>query len=145
MRTEPARRPERPAAERQTLTHCPLCRHEHFTYQFTQGGLPIVRCDGCRLLMRNPQPSDDELAAIYGDDYFFGTSATPGEDTYEAEFARLKQATAAGYLDRVERYLGWDSARRRGTPAARSRHRPGRSARRSAVARLRRRGHRVLG
>jgi SAM-dependent methyltransferase len=114
VRTEPARRPGQPAAARQTLTYCPLCRHEHFTYQFTQGGLPIVRCDGCRLLMRNPQPSDDELAAIYGDDYFFGTSATPGEDQYEAEFARLKQATAAGYLDRVERYLGWDAAARQG-------------------------------
>ena len=108
MRTEPARRPGQPAAERHTLTHCPLCRHEHFTYQFTQGGLPIVRCDGCRLLMRNPQPSDDELAAMYGEDDSFGTSATPGEDKedkYEAEFARLEQATAAGYLDRAERLL----------------------------------------
>ena len=114
MRTEPARVPGQPAAARQTLTHCPLCRHEHFSYQFTQGGLPIVRCDGCRLLLRNPQPSDDELAAVYGEDYFFGTSAMPDEDNYEAEFARLKQATAAGYLDRVERYLGWDAAGRRG-------------------------------
>ena len=52
------------AAERHTVTSCPVCRHEHFTYQFTQAGLPIVRCDGCALLLRNPQPSADELSHI---------------------------------------------------------------------------------
>ena len=96
------------------LARCPLCHHEHFTYQFAQGGSPIVRCDGCRLLMRHPQPSDAELEAIYRDDYFFGTSANAKDDRYEEEFARLKLATAAGYLDRVERYCGWGAAGRRG-------------------------------
>jgi len=95
------------------LARCPLCRHEHFTYQFTHADLPIVRCDGCNLLMRNPQPSDEELAAIYGEDYFLGTG-TQGVDQYANEFARLKQATASAYLDRVERYLGWGAAARRG-------------------------------
>jgi SAM-dependent methyltransferase len=104
----------RATAERHTLDRCPLCLHEHFSYQFSQAGLPIVRCNGCSLLLRNPQPSDTELAAIYSDEYFFGTSAKTGEDRYEEEFARLKQATAAHYLDRVEHYLGWDSAARRG-------------------------------
>ena len=65
--------------------------------------------------MRNPQPSDEELAAIYGDDYFFGTgSAGDGADQYTSEFAKLKQATASAYLDRIERYLGWDASARRG-------------------------------
>ena len=100
-------------SDRPTLTRCPLCHHEHFTYQFTHADLPIVRCDGCTMLMRNPQPSDDELGAIYSDGYFFGTSAA-GDDTYEREFTRLKQATAAAYLDRVERYMGWDAAGRAG-------------------------------
>ena len=104
-----AGRPDRPSLQR-----CPLCRHDHFTYQFTHADLPIVRCDGCSLLMRNPQPSDDELRAIYSDDYFFGTSADGANDSYEKEFARLKQATASAYLDRVEQYLGWDHASRRG-------------------------------
>jgi SAM-dependent methyltransferase len=103
-----------PSAERPALTHCPLCLHQHFSYQFSQAGLSIVRCDGCSLLMRNPQPSDAELAAIYGEGYFFGTSTRAGEDRYDQEFARLKQATAAGYLDRVERYLGWDATSRGG-------------------------------
>ncbi len=103
-----------PADARQPLTRCPLCRHEHFSYQFTNAGLPIVRCDGCTLLLRNPQPSDAELASIYGEDYFFGTSANAADDRYEEEFARLKRSTAAGYLDRLERYLGWDESGRRG-------------------------------
>jgi 2-polyprenyl-3-methyl-5-hydroxy-6-metoxy-1,4-benzoquinol methylase len=103
-----------PTAERQALARCPVCLNEHFSYQFTHAGLPIVRCDGCSLLLRNPQPSETELEAIYGEGYFLGTSANGGEDRYEEEFARLKQATAAGYLDRVERYLGWDAAGRRG-------------------------------
>ncbi len=85
-----------PMSERHALTRCPVCLHEHFSYQFTNAGLPIVRCDGCSLLLRNPQPSDAELEAIYGDEYFLGTSANAGEDRYEEEFARLKQATAAG-------------------------------------------------
>ena len=98
---------------RPTLSRCPLCRSEHFTYQFTHAGLPIVHCDGCGLLMRNPQPSDTELAAIYGDDYFFGTGPDQGEQ-YANEFARLKHATASAYLDRIERYIGWDATTRRG-------------------------------
>ena len=98
---------------RPALSQCPLCRHRHFTYQFTHAGLPIVRCDGCSLLMRNPQPSDEELAAIYGDDYFFGTGPE-GKDQYASEFAQLKQATASAYLDRLERYLGWSPATRAG-------------------------------
>ena len=64
--------------------------------------------------MRNPQPSDVELAAIYGEEYFFGTSGNAERDEYDETFARLKQATAAGYLDRVEHYLGWDADARRG-------------------------------
>ncbi len=73
----------------------------NFTYQFTQGGLPIVRCDGCRLLMRNPQPSDAELGRHLRRRLFLRHEREPGTKTrYEAEFARLKQATAAGYLDR---------------------------------------------
>jgi 2-polyprenyl-3-methyl-5-hydroxy-6-metoxy-1,4-benzoquinol methylase len=103
-----------PAAKRETLTRCPVCLHDHFSYQFTHAGLPIVRCDGCTLLMRNPQPSDAELQAIYNDGYFFGASASAETDQYEAEFARLKQSTAAAYLDRVERYQGWDAKTRRG-------------------------------
>src|SRR6266545_919593 len=41
---------------RPPLTACPLCNHNQLTYQFKSAGTPIVRCDGCGLFMRNPQP-----------------------------------------------------------------------------------------
>ena len=50
--------------------------------------------------MRNPQPSDDELAAIYTDSYFLGDSGEGSETN------RLKRDTAAGYLDEIERRTG---------------------------------------
>jgi SAM-dependent methyltransferase len=63
--------------------------------------------------MRNPQPSDDELAAIYDEHYFLGTGPDGGNQ-YATEFARLKQATASAYLDQIERYIGWDTNSRQG-------------------------------
>lgn len=92
--------------------HCPLCHGSLSTVWLRQAGSAIVRCDGCGLLARSPQATDAELAAIYGAGYFFGTGG--GSDRFEAEFADLKRATAAAYLDRVERYIGWNSVTRRG-------------------------------
>jgi 2-polyprenyl-3-methyl-5-hydroxy-6-metoxy-1,4-benzoquinol methylase len=66
--------------------------------------------------MRNPQPSDAELAAIYTDHYFLGTApqGTPDTGAFEREVNTLKRATAAGYLDRIETYRGWTAETRRG-------------------------------
>lgn len=105
-----------PSAEQPRVAACPLCGHEHLVYQFTHGATPMVRCDGCGLLMRNPQPSDAQLAAIYTDAYFLGT-APAGEAAglgFEKEVNALKRATAAGYLDRVEAYRGWTPETRKG-------------------------------
>ena len=54
-----------------------------------------------------------QLAAIYNDNYFFGTSPVDS-DQYANDFARLKAATASAYLDRIERYLGWNVEARQG-------------------------------
>jgi SAM-dependent methyltransferase len=83
--------------ERPVHTHCPLCGGDRLVHVFEQGGTPIVRCDRCRLMMRNPQPSDAELSEIYSSDYFLG-SVEAGSETN-----RLKQETASGYLDAIER------------------------------------------
>ena len=66
--------------------------------------------------MRNPQPSDAELGAIYTDTYFLGSApeGAPGTDGFEREVNALKRATAAGYLDRIEAYRGWSPESRRG-------------------------------
>jgi SAM-dependent methyltransferase len=83
--------------DRPVLCRCPLCDGDELIYQFTHSTTPIVRCGRCGLLMRNPQPSDSELAEIYNEEYFLVPSA-------EAE--GLKRSTAAGYLDEIEARLG---------------------------------------
>jgi 2-polyprenyl-3-methyl-5-hydroxy-6-metoxy-1,4-benzoquinol methylase len=105
-----------PSSEQPRLSACPLCGHEYLVYQFTHDLSPIVRCDGCSLLMRNPQPSDAQLAAIYTDTYFLGTAPTgkAAADGFEKEVNALKRATAAGYLDRMEAYRGWTRETRKG-------------------------------
>ena len=55
---------------RPTLPRCPLCDSEQLVHQFTHSTTPIVRCGRCRLVMRNPQPSNRELAEIYNAEYF---------------------------------------------------------------------------
>lgn len=60
-------------------------------------GHPVVRCESCRLHLLNPQPSDAELVEIYHSSYsFFGDEAGAG-----ATVSRVKQATAAHYLDQL--------------------------------------------
>jgi 2-polyprenyl-3-methyl-5-hydroxy-6-metoxy-1,4-benzoquinol methylase len=105
---------ERASAERRPLETCPLCDSHGLVYQFTNGPTPIVRCDGCGLLMRNPQPSDAELAAIYSDTYFIGSAPSDAGGRFEDDVNTLKRATAAGYLDRIEAYCGWTPETRRG-------------------------------
>jgi 2-polyprenyl-3-methyl-5-hydroxy-6-metoxy-1,4-benzoquinol methylase len=109
--SSPASSPQQPR-----LDACPLCGHDHLAYQFTHGITPIVRCEGCSLLMRNPQPSDAQLAAIYTDTYFLGTLPTgqAAAEAFESEVHALKRLTAAGYLDRVEAYRGWTPETRKG-------------------------------
>jgi len=96
--------PIAPSRERPRLVACPLCSYEHLDYQFTHAGTPVVRCEGCGLLLRNPQPSDAELADIYNDHYFLGSG--DGSKGLIQETSRLKRATAASYLDDVEAHLG---------------------------------------
>src|SRR6187455_2632794 len=99
------------SASRPHLDRCPLCRAEGLRYQFTHGATAIVRCSGCGLLMRNPQPSDAELGAIYTEHYFLGTDAP---QTLADETSRMKRQTAGAYLDQIEAKLGVDAQTRRG-------------------------------
>ena len=86
--------------DRIPLSGCPLCGGEHLSYLFATAGTPIVRCDRCGLVLRNPQPSESELAAIYTDSYFLGDSGEGSETN------RLKRDTAADYLDEIEARTG---------------------------------------
>lgn len=52
--------------------------------------------------MSDPQPSPAELSAIYDADYFLGAPTPEGR----AQMARLKSASARGYLHDLQRYRG---------------------------------------
>lgn len=56
---------------------------------------PVLRCTACSLQLTNPQPSDSELAAIYGPDYVLAADDSPAH----AVIVRSKRATADHYLD----------------------------------------------
>ena len=62
----------------------------------------IEACDGCGLLAQNPQPSNDQLAAIYGSNYFIGSSEN---DRLAPHFDLVKRATASLQLDEIAAYL----------------------------------------
>jgi 2-polyprenyl-3-methyl-5-hydroxy-6-metoxy-1,4-benzoquinol methylase len=87
------------SAERIPVAACPVCRGSDFRPVRTVSGLSVVACPACGVQFSNPQPSDRELAQIYGPDYFLA----PDENFGAAEIARMKQATADLYLDLIER------------------------------------------
>ncbi|QOV87881.1 glycosyltransferase [Humisphaera borealis] len=96
--------------DRPMQTCCPLCRSRRLHYAFSipgpktaenaaQGdGLRVVRCDECRFMLLNPQPSDAELRSIYSADYFLSDEQGHAE--------RMKSSTARGYLEMLSRYRG---------------------------------------
>jgi SAM-dependent methyltransferase len=64
--------------------------------------MAIEWCDRCGLTVQNPQPSDEQLAAIYGRNYFIGSS---GNDRLGSQFELVKRATASLQLDEIATYL----------------------------------------
>jgi SAM-dependent methyltransferase len=91
-----------PDSGRQALKACPLCKSRRLHYAFSRFSYRVVRCADCRLLMSNPQPSDRELADIYGKRYFLGRDDGPGQE----RVSRMKTATARRYLAQIARYRG---------------------------------------
>ncbi len=82
--------PERPA-----LVACPVCHGRDFRALMQVGPHPVVQCRSCGLGLTNPQPSDAELAEIYGPNYVLVENDPVGE----AMVLRSKRATADRYLD----------------------------------------------
>lgn len=91
-----------PKAAGPRLARCPVCQATRFTARTTIQGVAIEACNGCGLLVQNPQPSDDQLAAIYGANYFIGSSEN---DPLAPHFDLVKRATASLQLDEVAAYL----------------------------------------
>ncbi|MEI8396918.1 MAG: glycosyltransferase [Rhodospirillaceae bacterium] len=82
------------------LETCPVCDFQNQQYLFLNQGTPIVKCGGCGLILRNPQPSDECLDSIYSASYFIGSD----EASLRVETNRLKRLTGALYLDEVEKF-----------------------------------------
>jgi 2-polyprenyl-3-methyl-5-hydroxy-6-metoxy-1,4-benzoquinol methylase len=88
--------------EPHSVKACLICKGAKLYYLFSISDHRIVRCDDCGLLFFNPQPSDDDLARIYGADYFFGSNTETGRRAV----SEIKQATARLYLSEIRRYCG---------------------------------------
>lgn len=84
------------------VVNCPVCRGNRLHYLFSVAGYRIVRCHNCELLMSSPQPSDEDLKRIYGENYF--VLGEGDEDRIHVD--ELKESTADLYLDLLERYRG---------------------------------------
>ena len=85
------------------LARCPVCRIERFAPRFAVKGMAIEACSGCGLVVQNPQPSDDQLATIYGSNYFIGSAEN---DPLGTQFDLVKRATASLQLDEIAAFLG---------------------------------------
>ena len=91
-----------PSSDRHTVKNCLVCKGPRIYYLFSASGHRVVRCNDCGFVFLNPQPSDSELAAIYGADYFLGSDAL----TSRRAVSEMKQATAKLYLSQIRRYSG---------------------------------------
>lgn len=81
---------------------CPVDGAKESVPLFEVDRYPVRRCVSCGLLFLRPQPTFRELEVIYGKGYFLQAPTGPDEEI----FARMKAATAAGYLRELEDYAG---------------------------------------
>lgn len=82
---------------------CAICEGTRRRPRFGARTLPwVVVCEGCGLSFADPQPSDDELGAIYDEHYYEQFGFVEGPNTSDAALARTKKATYASVLDVAE-------------------------------------------
>jgi len=89
-----------PEEKAQRIMCCPLCQSRRLYYSFTKQGYRVERCKDCTFMLLNPQPRDEELAAIYNAQYFLGSAQD------RQRVSDMKAATARLYLRDLQRYRG---------------------------------------
>jgi 2-polyprenyl-3-methyl-5-hydroxy-6-metoxy-1,4-benzoquinol methylase len=89
-------------SDRVPVEQCPACDGKAFTDRLRFSTMTIMTCRGCGLAFQNPQPSDDELAGIYGPDYFIGSGT---DASLAAQFNIVKRGTARLQLSCIASYL----------------------------------------
>lgn len=84
------------------LTACTACAGTEVSFRCSVHGQSVHECRSCGLRFFHPQPSDDQLAAIYTADYFLGSESEEGR----RRVAELKQGTARQHVERLAQQLG---------------------------------------
>ncbi len=74
---------------------------------FSIGQFPLYRCRSCGLEGLSPQPDDQTLERIYGDDYFLGSHDADATQLMD----KMKGLTAEKYLQVLKRKLEVDAPR----------------------------------
>lgn len=92
---------------RPVVKACHVCEGSRVHYLFSARSHRVVRCEDCGLVFLNPQPADDELACIYGANYFLGSDSDAGVGIGSG----VKKATARLYLSEILRYSGTETGR----------------------------------
>lgn len=86
----------------QGWAQCHVCGGRKVHYNFSVGKFRVEECANCGLMRLNPQPTDEELANIYGPHYFAFSDDPDGQ----IHASKLKSQTADSYLDLMESYMG---------------------------------------
>lgn len=105
---EPGRPRLRTAPRNQyVLPNCSACGHGPLRYSFSIHDHRLVRCENCAAMMFNPQPADEQLAAIYSEEYVL----LQEEEAGAGHVSQLKQLTAEEYLTLLLKYRGKHAGR----------------------------------
>lgn len=80
---------------------CPVCEDKDFKRLFSKDGLEFIKCRSCGLVYINPQPADNEISALYSEDYY----KPWGLDTDSSVVSEMKIATFDDKLTMVERFI----------------------------------------
>jgi SAM-dependent methyltransferase len=85
-----------------SINTCLVCGGRKVHYDFSLGKFRVEECANCGLMRLNPQPTDQELANIYGTN----DPALCGDPDGQQHASWLKSLTADYYLDLLEAYAG---------------------------------------
>lgn len=79
---------------------CPICASSIGRVLFAKEGRDFVACKDCGLIYLHPQPTDEELASIYSEQYY----ESWGLRTDFTAVERMKVATFAAVFEKLEQF-----------------------------------------
>jgi len=86
---------------------CPICNGTQLNFIFNiDNKFPVKECIDCKFQTITPQPTDQDLAAIYSEHYYLLERSEEGL----RNFCYLKESTANHYLDLIQRYIETECA-----------------------------------